>query len=313
MDRRTLLGSAVAAAASAGLSAQTAAPPPTAKIVSSVMLWTLPGSSLENKLLVVARTGIQSVELLTEHAGWTQIEMQRFRRALRMFNLSVDTIAIAPEPNLAGNGGSPLDATRRGGFLAAVSRHLELARTLDAPMVLVTAGAGLPGRPVQEQWASLVESCRRTGDMAAKLGVTLVVEPVNGKVEQPGSFLQTAADGVRLIKEVDHQHVRLIYDLYHEQVQTGDAVAAIESAGPFVKLFHIADAPDRRDPGTGTIRFDAIYRAIGKLGFEGHIAMEYRPAGEAAPSLIRAVDAMRKSLANEAPAPVPPTPTPKKA
>lgn len=277
------------------------------------MLWTLPGSSLDEKLLIVARTGIQSVELLNEHAGWTRVEIQRARRALRMFNLGVDTVAITPEPNDSTSAASPLDATRHSGFLAAAGRHLELARTLEAPMVLLTAGPRLPDRPVQEQWANLVESCRRTGDMAAKLGVTLVVEPVNGKVEQRGSFLQTATDGVRLIKEVDHQHVRLIYDLYHEHVQTGDAAAAIESALPFVKLFHIADAPDRRDPGTGSIRFDAIYRAIGKLGFEGHIAMEYRPAGEAGPSLIRAVDAMRQSLTNEQPATTPPTPAPKKA
>lgn len=264
------------------------------------MLWTLPGGSLEDKLSMVARTGIQSVELLNEHAGWTQTDIQRARRVLRMFNLSVDTISVTPEPN-SDNGGSPLDVTRRTGFLTEVTRQLEVARKLDAPMALLMAGSRLPDRPAQEQWASLVESCRRAGDLAAKTSVTLVVEPVNGKVEQRGSFLQTAADGVRLIKEVDHQHVRLAYDLYHEQVQTGDAAAGIESALPYVKLFHIADAPGRRDPGTGSIRFDAIYQTIRKLGFEGHIAMEYRPEGEAAVSLIRAVDAMRKSLGAETP------------
>ena len=273
------------------------------------MLWTLPGGSLDVKLPIVARSGIQSVELLNEHADWTQTELQQARRVLRRFNLSVDTVCVTPQLN-SDKGGSPLDVTRRTGFLTEVARHLEVARQLDAPMALVTAGSRLPDRPLPEQWASLVESCRRAGDLAAKASVTLVVEPVNGKVEQRGSFLQTAADGVRLVKEVDHQHVRLLYDLYHEQVQTGDAAVGIESALPYVKLFHIADAPGRRDPGTGSIRFDAIYQTIRKLGFEGHIAMEYRPGGEAAVSLIRAVDAMRKSLGTETPA-APGAPPPK--
>ena len=107
-----------------------------------------------------------------------------------------------------------------------------------------------------------------------------------------------ATEGVRLMKEVDHPHVRLLYDVYREQTQSGDALAALEAAAPYVKAIHVADWPGRGDPGAAPVeKFDAIYKAIRKVGFEGPVAMAYRPAGDAAASLIRAVDAMRKSMA----------------
>lgn len=164
-------------------------------------------------------------------------------------------------------------------------------------MALFMTGNRIAGRATEDQWASLVESCRRAGDLAAEAGITLIVEPLNTKVNHAGYFLETVSEGVRLMKEVDHPHVRLLYDLYHEQVQTGDALAPLTAALPYVKVFHVADAPGRHDPGTGKMNYDAIYRAIQKAGYKGHIALEYLPqGGDQAASLIRAVDAMRKSL-----------------
>ncbi|MCC6535973.1 MAG: TIM barrel protein [Bryobacterales bacterium] len=287
-SRRAFLATAAAAATSA----QT--PPPPAAITSSVMLWTLKGT-FEERLATAARAGIQSVEFVREHDKWTGAELAAAARALRSFNLKLD--AISSTPNWATMPISALDPAQRPALLAEVRRQLGLARRLDAPMALFMTGNRIAGRTPEAQWASLVEGCRRAGDLAAEAGVTLIVEPLNTKVNHPGYFLETVGEGVRLMKEVDHPHVRLLYDLYHEQIQTGDALAPLAAAMPYVKVFHVADAPGRHDPGTGKMNYDAIYKAIQKAGYKGHIALEYLPQeGDQSASLIRAADAMRKSL-----------------
>ena len=133
MERRRFL-----AAAATGAGWAQAPPPAAAKVISSVMLWTLPGS-FEDKLAAVSRAGIQSVELLDEHARWTAADIEQARRKLRSFNLHVDLISAAPV--------SPLD-------MAEVARHLSTARRLGASLALLLRARSRGGSPVSRCWWS---------------------------------------------------------------------------------------------------------------------------------------------------------------
>jgi len=96
---------------------------------------------------------------------------------------------------------------------------------------------------------------------------------------------------------VDSPHLRLLFDIYHEQVETGSVLDAIREAAPYTEVFHVADAPGRHEPGTGTIDYPKVYQAIEETGFEGCIAMEYLPTRDPVASLIASVDQMRAALA----------------
>jgi hydroxypyruvate isomerase len=268
-------------------------PPAKARITSSVMLWTLEGS-FEDKVEIAARAGIQSVELVGEHENWSDADIARIRRLLRSFRMGVDTISSTPDWKRKPI--SMVDPAQRENLLKEVERQLTFARKLEVPLALLMTGDAIAGRPHAEQWASLVEGAKRCGDLAAKAEVTLIVEPLNTRIDHPGYFLSTCVDGLRLMKEVDHPRVRLLFDIYHEQVQSGNVTDAMQKAAPYVRVFHVADNPGRHDPGTGEINFDNIYKAISKLNYEGYIAMEYLPLGDPVRSLIKSVDAMRDSL-----------------
>ena len=108
--------------------------------------------------------------------------------------------------------------------------------------------------------------------------------------------LSRECEGLKLIREVDNPHVRLLYDIYHEQAQTGDGMALIKEAVPYTEVFHVADHPGRRDPGTGEMDYDAIYNEIRETGYERYIAMEFRPVGEPVSALRQAVDQMRAGI-----------------
>jgi hydroxypyruvate isomerase len=268
-------------------------PPPKAKITSSVMLWTLKGS-FEEKLETVARAGLQSVELVGEYAGWTDADCTRALRRCRSFGMGMDTLIATPD--WSKRPVSMVDPAQRANFLADVRTAIDYARKLEIPQIILMSGNEIPGRSHEEQYRSLVEGARRAGDLVAKTDLTLIVEPLNSKVDHKGFFLTTCTEGLKLIREVDNPRVRLLFDIYHEQVQQGNVIPTLTDAAPYVAVFHVADSPGRHDPGTGQIDYAAVYKAIQKTGFAGFVTMEYLPVGDQTSSLTRAANGFRASL-----------------
>jgi hydroxypyruvate isomerase len=293
--KRRQFAQTTAAALAAPAFGQTPAPPPPKKaaVTSSVMLWTLRGS-FEEKLETAAKAGLQSVELVGEHSNWTDADIDRYKKFARSLRIGMDTISSTP--NWGRMPISMVDPAQRDNLLAEVQKNLDFARKLEIPMALLMSGNNIAGKTYEEQWASLVEGCKRCGDLAAKAGITLIVEPLNTKVNHRGFYLDSCVAGLKLMKEVDHPNIRLLFDIYHEQVQLGNVIRTIQAAVQYVKVFHIADNPGRNDPGTGEMNYDNIYKAIRKTGYEGYITMEYTPLGDAVASLKKSVDGMRESL-----------------
>lgn len=291
MERREFLA-ASGAAALAGAVAQQTQPKPA--VTASVMLWTLRGS-FEQRLEIAAKAGLQSVELVAEHVQWSDAEIERMKKLARSLGLGMDTIIATP--NWGNRPVSMVNPDHRENFLNDVRQAITFARKLEIPQIILMSGNEIPGRSREEQWASLVEGAKRAGDLAAEAKVTLIVEPLNNKVNHKGFFLTTCVDGLRLIREVDNPHVRLLFDIYHEQVQIGNVIRTITQAAPYVSVFHIADNPGRNDPGTGELNYINIYKAIAKTGYSGYVTMEYLPLGDPVESLTKAVKDMRAALA----------------
>jgi hydroxypyruvate isomerase len=103
-------------------------------------------------------------------------------------------------------------------------------------------------------------------------------------------------EGLKLTKQIDSPNFKLLFDVYHEQVQIGNVIRTLEEAWPVVAVFHVADNPGRNDPGTGEMNWPNIYKAIAKTEYQGYICMEYLPLGEPVASLKKSVDEMRANL-----------------
>jgi hydroxypyruvate isomerase len=293
MDRRTFLAASGAALAGRTASGQTAAAPKKAKITSSVMLWTLKGT-FDEKMETAARSGIQSVELVGEHVNWSDAEIDRVKKLARSFGLGMDTIIATP--NWKNRPVSMVDPAQRENFLTDVRQAITFAQKLEIPQIILMSGDEIPGRSREEQYASLLEGTKRGGELAAKANVTLIVEPLNAKVNHKGFFLTTCAEGLKLVREVDNPNVRLLFDIYHEQVQVGNVTRTAVEAVPYVAVYHIADNPGRNDPGTGELNYENIYKSIQKTGYSGYLTMEYLPVGEQVGSLTKALNDMRAAL-----------------
>jgi hydroxypyruvate isomerase len=278
-------------------------PPPKAKITSSVMLWTLKGS-FEEKVEAAARAGLQSVELVAEHVNWTDADVARALKHCRSFKMGIDTLIATPD--WSKRPVSMVDPEQREGFLADMRRAITFARKLEIPQIILMSGNAIAGRSRAEQYASLLEGTRRAGELAEQASLTAIVEPLNSLVDHKGFFLNTCSEGLKLVRETDNPHVRLLFDIYHEQVQQGNVIRTLTEAAPYVAVFHVADNPGRHDPGTGEIQYANVYKAIQKTGFAGYVTFEYLPVGEQVSSLIKAADGFRSAMRAEvAPSPAP--------
>lgn len=291
MNRRGFLQTGTAALAAARAAVPAASQ--THGITSSVMLWTLKGT-FEQKLETAAAAGCQSTELVGEHVGWSGAEADRIKRLARSLKLGFDTIIATPD--WAKRPVSMVVPEQRENFLKDVRDAIVWSQKLECPQIILMSGNEVPGKTRDEQYACLLEGTKRAGDLAAKAGVTLIVEPLNNKVNHKGFFLTTCVEGLKLVKEVNNPHVKLLFDLYHEQVQIGNVTRTAIEAAPHVAVYHVADNPGRNDPGTGEMNYDNIYRAIKKTGYSRYITMEYLPLADQTASLTKAVKEMRAAL-----------------
>ena len=288
MERRAFLKTTGAVALAQAMKAQSSS------ITSSVMIWTLKGP-FEKRLEVASQAGVESVELVSEHIDWTDAQIRDMKKLATSLHLKMDTVMA--QSDWKHRPVSMVKPEDREGFLADLRQAIVFAQKLEIPQIILMSGDDVAGRTHEEQYASMLESVKRAGDLATKANLTLIIEPLNNKVDHKGFFLSTCGEGLKLVKESQNPHVKLLFDIYHEQVQVGNVIRTMREAAPHVAVFHIADNPGRNDPGTGEMNYENIYKAIASLGYKGYVTMEYLPVGDQTTSLTRATKNMRATLA----------------
>jgi D-psicose/D-tagatose/L-ribulose 3-epimerase len=129
----------------------------------------------------------------------------------------------------------------------------------------------LPGRRrTTDEWNYAVEGLRQVGEAIAGSGVRLAIEPLN-RFET--YFLNTAADALRLYREVDHPSVGVLFDTFHANVEEKDIPAALQSLGAALYHVHLSEN-DRGVPGTGHVPFPQVFDALKQMNYAGAAVVE---------------------------------------
>jgi hydroxypyruvate isomerase len=138
---------------------------------------------------------------------------------------------------------------------------------------------------------------RRVAPLAEAAGVTLVMELLNSKVDHKDYQCDRTLWGARVCAAVGSMRVRLLYDIYHMQIQEGDLIRTIRTHADAIGHYHTAGNPGRRDlDGTmQEIHYPAVMKAIAETGFTGWVGHEFMPSGDPIESLKNAVRLCRVS------------------
>ena len=124
---------------------------------------------------------------------------------------------------------------------------------------------------------TFVANLRFAAAETAKAGITLVSEPINTR-DIPGFYLHHTVDALAIFDAVGSNNLRLQYDVYHMQIMEGDLAPTIERNLGRIAHIQIADTPGRHEPGSGEINYRFLFDHLDRLGYDGWVGCEYKPA-----------------------------------
>ncbi len=210
--------------------------------------------------------GLEAVEFW----GATGKDIAGIREALRETGIGLAGMLVEPMSQIT-------DPARHDAFLEGVRHSLEIARDLGAGLMIVTTGDDREGVSRVAQHAALVDVLGRAARIVEGSDVVLALEPLNDRVDHKGYYLTSTTEGLDIVDEVGHDSVKLLYDMYHSMMMGEHVEDVLEGRVDRVAHVHLADAPGRGEPGSGTMDFRARLEWLAAHGYPGLVGLEYRP------------------------------------
>ncbi len=125
-----------------------------------------------------------------------------------------------------------------------------------------------------------VEGLKQIMPLAEKHGVVLQMELFN-QINHPDYMCDTSAWGIELCKALGSENFKLLYDIYHMQIQEGDIIRSIQDNHQYFGHYHTAGVPGRHEiDESQELYYPAIMKAILATGYKGYVAQEFIPARE---------------------------------
>ena len=184
---------------------------------------------------------------------------------------------------------SLVDPAMRDEYIAGLKETIPVARRLACSRLITQVGNELTGVPREKQLESLVGGLKACVPILAESRVTLLVEPLNVLVDHKGYFLYSSQEAFDVVREVNSPYVKVLYDIYHQQVSEGNLIPTIQSNIDLIGHLHVADHPGRHEPGTGEINYRNVFKAIAETGYAGLVGLEFRPTSSAIEALEEVV------------------------
>lgn len=180
---------------------------------------------------------------------------------------------------------SLVDPQRRRAYIDGLKETIDVALELGCPNIISQVGDELPGVSREEQHKCLVEGLAQCAPLLERAGVTLVFEPLNTLVDHRGYYLYSADEAFLIEREVASPRVKVLYDIYHQQIMDGNLIARIGANIASIGHFHAAGNPGRHELEIGEIHYPSVLRAIDAAGYDGYVGLEYMPLHDPAEGL----------------------------
>jgi hydroxypyruvate isomerase len=246
----------------------------------SVMMWTLRDrGSFEENLERVAQAGYHHVELVNEYKKWPEEDTRRILARMQALGISVDA--------MAGMTAGFADPSGGDAFLAELKGLMPVAQRLQSGQIILLSGKRIEGVSPQAQHAASITTLKRAAELLRAAGIVGVIEPID-RLENPSIYLDGVNEAFEIVRAVGSSNIKVLYDLYHEQRESGNLIEKLDKNIGEVGLIHVADVPGRHEPGTGEVNYGNIYRKLAQLNYKGVIAMEFYPMGDVVETLRRA-------------------------
>jgi len=220
-----------------------------------------------------ARAGFRAVEFLFPYG----YDAQELRRLLDANGLQLVLHNLPPGDWDGGERGIACHPDRVEEFRAGVARGIEYAQVLGVRQLNCLAGKAPAGVPDAVLRQTLVDNLRHAAAQLGQAGIRLLVEPINS-FDIPGFYLNRTQQAIEILDEVGADNAFVQYDIYHAQRMEGELAATMQKHLARVGHMQLADNPGRNEPGTGEINYAFLFAHLDRIGYDGWIGCEYKPA-----------------------------------
>ena len=186
------------------------------------------------------------------------------------------------------------DTVIREMLIKKVKEGVELCKRTGFKLALMVPGRFNENIAWDYQTANVIDIMRELSAIAEKGGMTIVLEPLN-KRDHPGLFLTGMPQTYAICRAVNSSSCKIVDDIYHQQITEGNIIPNIDASWLEIAAFHLGDNPGRREPGTGEINFNNVFRHIKEKGYEGVLCMEHGKSIKGKEGELALIEAYRKA------------------
>ena len=222
--------------------------------------------SLADALVKVREAGLSAYEFW----GWWDYDPTELRRAHRESGLRLTAMCTRMLPLT--------DPNAHDAFLAGLEESISVAADLDCRMLIAQVGPELRGLTRKQQRRCVIEGLKKSVPILEHNGITLVFEPLNALIDHPGYFLTRSDEAFALARAVDSAYVKVLFDVYHQQVTEGNLILNLTQNIGMIGHIHIAGHPGRHEPlNNCEIHYPALLSALRNAAYNGAVGLEYIP------------------------------------
>jgi hydroxypyruvate isomerase len=247
-----------------------------AKINHSVCHWCFEDIPLEDFLIILRRLGIGAIDLVGPK-DWPLLKKHNIHCSM----------CNGAELGLTKGWNNPKYHSE---LIDNYTKMIPLVAEASYTNLICFSG-NRDGMSDEEGLMNCVTGLKQILPLAESHGVVLQMELFN-QIDHPDYMCDHSDWGVALCKALGSENFKLLYDIYHMQIQEGDIIRSIQDKHQFFGHYHTAGVPGRHEiDDTQELYYPAIMRAIAATGFKGYVAQEFMPASnDPLASLVKAFE-----------------------
>ena len=242
----------------------------------SVCRWTFGHLSIEQLCMAVKRIGFAAIDLVGPK-DWPMLQQHGINSSMcngAEINLEDGWCNKKFHPTLLKNYGEYISLVAKAGYTN-----------------LICFSGNRRGMDDGTELKNCSEGLKKILPLAEKNNVTIVMELLNSKIDHKDYMCDRTSWGVELCKKIGSNNFKLLYDIYHMQVDEGNVIQNIQDNHEYIGHYHTAGVPGRHEiDDSQELYYPAIMRAIRKTGFKGYVAQEFIPTGTTDAAKLRALE-----------------------
>lgn len=214
-----------------------------------------------------------------EFWSWTNKDIEEIQKIAIDNKIAIASILVSSDNEMTTKileQGITAGGDTKKAFKEAITQSCEIAKKLHCNAIIVVSGDEQKNMDRNSQHRNIVEALKYVKSIVEDNDITLLLEPLNA-FDHKGYYLTSSEEAFQIIDEVASDNIKLLYDVYHQQITEGNIIYTIKENLEKIGHIHIADVPGRHEPGTGELNYENIIKTLFEEGYSRYIGLEYRP------------------------------------